>query len=140
MILSVKLEHPNSVIPTKAHIEDIGFDVTIISIFKVVNDRITMYETGISVKPEDGYYVEIVPRSSFSKTGYVLANSIGVIDPNYRGTIKIAVIKVDNTMPDLPIPYKGFQLIVRKVENVTIKQVEDLDSTDRGTGGFGSTN
>lgn len=139
MILSVKLEHPNSVIPTKAHIEDIGYDVTIISIFKVVNDRITMYETGISVKPEDGYYVEIVPRSSFSKTGYVLANSIGVIDPNYRGTIKIAVIKVDITMPDLPIPYKGFQLIVRKVENVTIQQVDDLDNTTRGSGGFGST-
>ena len=139
MQLSVKLEHPSAVMPTRVHEEDIGFDVMIIGIFKTVSDRITMYETGISVKPEDGYYVEIVPRSSFSKTGYVLANSIGVIDPNYRGTIKIAVIKVDTNMPDLPVPYKGFQLIVRKVEKVSLKQVSDLDETTRGTGGFGST-
>jgi len=139
MKLSVKLEHPNSVMPTRVHEDDIGFDVMIIDIFKVVNESITMYETGISVKPEEGYYVEIVPRSSFSKTGYVLANSIGVIDPNYRGTLKIAVIKVDKSMPDLPVPYKGFQLIVRRVEKVSLKQVSDLDETSRGSGGFGST-
>jgi dUTP pyrophosphatase len=139
MKLSVKLEHPNAVMPTRVHEDDIGFDVIIIDIFKVVNDSITMYETGIAVKPDDGYYVEVVPRSSFSKTGYVLANSIGIIDPNYRGTIKIAVIKVDKNMPDLPVPYKGFQLIVRKVEKVELKQVFDLDKTSRGDGGFGST-
>ena len=139
MKLSVKLEHPNAVMPTRVHEDDIGFDIIIIDIFKVVNDSITMYETGIAVKPDDGYYVEVVPRSSFSKTGYVLANSIGIIDPNYRGTIKIAVIKVDKNMPDLPVPYKGFQLIVRKVEKVKLKQVLDLDKTSRGDGGFGST-
>lgn len=139
MKLSVKLDHPNAVMPTRVHEDDIGFDVIIIDIFKVVNDSITMYETGIAVKPDDGYYVEVVPRSSFSKTGYVLANSIGIIDPNYRGTIKIAVIKVDKNMPDLPVPYKGFQLIVRKVEKVELKQVFDLDKTTRGDGGFGST-
>ena len=136
MKLSVKLEHPNSVMPTRVHEDDIGFDVIIIDVFKVINDSITMYETGIAVKPDDGYYVEVVPRSSFSKTGYLLANSIGIIDPNYRGTIKIAVIKVDKNMPDLPIPYKGFQLIVRKVEKVELKQVFDLDKTSRGDGGF----
>ena len=139
MKLSVKLEHPNAVMPTRVHEDDIGFDIIIIDIFKVVNDSITMYETGIAVKPDDGYYVEVVPRSSFSKTGYVLANSIGIIDPNYRGTIKIAVIKVDKNMPDLQVPYKGFQLIVRKVEKVELKQVLDLDKTTRGDGGFGST-
>ena len=69
----------NAIIPTKAHTSDIGYDITCIDIYKKINSRITLYETGIQVKPPSGYYVEIVPRSSICKTGYMLANSILII-------------------------------------------------------------
>ena len=76
--------------PTKAHPSDIGYDLTAIDIFKKISNRTTLFETGIAVSPPQGYYLEIIPRSSLSKTGYMLANSVGIIDPDYTGTLKIA--------------------------------------------------
>ena len=57
-----------------------------------------MYDTGIQVKPQYGYYFEIVPRSSLSKSGYILANSIGIIDPSYSGNLYIVLIKIDDNL------------------------------------------
>jgi dUTP pyrophosphatase len=137
--LLFSIKDQRAVVPSKAHHDDIGYDLTIIDVAKVISDRITMFDTGIAVKPPTGYYTEVVPRSSFSKSGYVLANSIGVIDPQYRGTIKIVILKVDFNAEPLPLPYKGFQLILRKAETCDVQIVDDLDQTDRGDGGFGST-
>ena len=143
-------EVPEAVTPTKAHATDVGYDLTIISREqyltglwhgRVLSPEIILYDTGISVQPEDGYYLEVVPRSSFSRTGYVLANGVGVIDPSYRGTIKVALIKLDKVSPEIPLPYRGFQLLVRKLETANFVYTEDdFTETARGTGGFGSTN
>ena len=137
--LLFSLKDHRAIVPSKAHHDDIGYDLTLIDVAKVVSDKITMYDTGIAVKPPIGYYTEVVPRSSFSKSGYVLANSIGVIDPQYRGTIKVVVLKVDDNAEPIYLPYKGFQLILRKAETCNVKVVDELDETDRGDGGFGST-
>ena len=136
--------------PTKAQPSDIGYDLTIIareSILtgtwhgRIMDPEVLMYDTGISVEPESGYYVEVVPRSSLSRSGYILANSVGIIDPSYRGSIKVALVKLDKYAPDIPLPYKGFQLVVRKVEVANFTCIDgDLSSTSRGSGGFGSTN
>ena len=146
--LFVKKTREDAVIPTKAHESDIGYDLTLVAFEKELinvftdsgmDPRVLMYDTGIAVMPEKGYYVEIAPRSSISKTGYILANGIGIIDPDYRGSLKVALIKVDKYAPTLPLPFKGFQLIVRKAEESSIQQVDELDETVRGDGGFGST-
>ena len=55
-----------------------------------------MYDSYISVQPPEGYYFEIVPRSSISKLGYILTNSIGIIDPSYRGTLKVVLTKIND--------------------------------------------
>ena len=133
----------NAVLPTKAHPEDTGYDLTIISIVKDMSiknstDVIYMFDTGVSVKPPSGYYIDVVPRSSFSKTGYHFLNSVGIIDATYRGTIRI-VIKGDQSLKDINLPYTGFQMIVRKLEFTSIRQVDSLDETQRGDGGFGSS-
>lgn len=128
-----------AVIPTKAYESDIGYDLTAIDIYKKISKKITMFETGIAVSPPDGYYIEIVPRSSMSKTGYMLANSIGTIDPDYRGTLKIALIKIDDDLPDIKLPFTTCQLVLRKAEYSNIAQIEKLKETVRGDGGFGST-
>ena len=142
LLLFKKTEH-NAVIPTKAHPSDTGYDVTLIRVSKDMSipgseQKIIMYDTGIAVCPPDGYYTEVVPRSSLSKTGYMLANSVGIIDASYRGSIKV-VVSGDNSLDDLTLPFKGFQLILRKLEEADVVEVDDLDATVRGDGGFGSS-
>lgn len=137
--LYYKLVHPDAVPPQRALETDTGYDMTIVGIAKSVSERITYYDTGMKVWTDPGYYLELVPRSSFSKTGYVMANSFGVLDEGYVGNILVPVIKVDTTAADLSLPFKGFQLIIRKRidadEIVAAEPVETL----RGEGGFGST-
>ena len=132
----------DAVIPTKSHPSDTGYDLTVVSVSKdmsINGHTIIMFDTGIAVRPPDGYYTEVVARSSLSKTGYMIANSVGIIDNSYRGAIKI-VLTGDETLAELALPFKGFQLILRKLETVdTVIEVDYLDETDRGDGGFGST-
>jgi dUTP pyrophosphatase len=133
------LDDNRAVVPTKAHPSDIGYDLTAIDVFKIISEKIIMFETGIRVCPPDGYYIEILPRSSMSKTGYMLANSVGIIDPSYTGTLKIALIKVDEDSDDIELPFTKCQLVLRKAEYVGMLQVEEIENTSRGDGGFGSS-
>lgn len=92
-----------------------------------------MYDTGISIKPPEGYYTEIVPRSSIVKHNTMLANGIGIIDPTYRGTLKICL-----TNP-VECPFSLCQLILKPMPpDIQITKVSNLDATYRH-GGFGST-
>ena len=69
----------------------------------------------------------------------MLANSVGIIDPTYRGTLKIVMIKIYPEAEDLTLPFVKFQLIVRKTYTPEILVADILDETERGEGGFGST-
>jgi dUTP pyrophosphatase len=148
--ITVKKLRSDAVLPTKAHDSDIGYDLTLVSLDSLVvnsfhgglsNPETFMYDTGIAVQPESGYYVEVVPRSSLAKSGFILANSVGIIDPDYRGSIKVALMKIDINTKELPLPFKGLQLIVRKVESTNIVETSgELTQTQRNDGGFGSTN
>lgn len=139
MFLKIKLCNDNAVFPKKAHPTDVGYDLTCISIDKKISENIIRYDTGISVSPSEGYYVEIVPRSSLSSTGYILANSVGIVDPEYTGTLKVVLIRVDKTLPELTLPFTKCQLVVRRLEECILHSVDDLKLTERGSGGFGST-
>jgi dUTP pyrophosphatase len=132
-------ENDDAVIPHRAYPADIGYDLTAIGVFKKIGENITLWETGISVQPPQGYYLEILPRSSLSETGYMLSNSVGTIDPDYTGTLKIALTKVDHTRPDLQLPFTKCQLVLRKANHYNIAEVDSHRETVRGDGGFGST-
>ena len=129
----------NAVIPTRAGENEIGYDLTIVEKKQFINNITVVYDTGISVQPPEGYYTEIVPRSSLVKTGWMLANSVGIIDPTYRGTLKIVMIKIYQEAEDFILPFVKFQLIVRKIYTPEILVADILDETERGEGGFGST-
>jgi len=127
-------------IPTKAKFSDVGYDLTIIkSTNKKLASNCFLYDTGIRIAPEHGYYAEIVPRSSLSKSGYMLANSIGIVDPSYRGNLYVALIKIDPEAADITFPFRCCQLIFRKSYHLEAAVVQDLNTTERGDGGFGST-
>ena len=141
----------SAVIPSKARYSDAGYDLTIIKEYKRLTSNTIIYDTGIKLEIPNGYYVEIVPRSSISKSGYILANNVGIIDQGYRGNLYIALAKINDEMPDLTLPYKCCQMIVKK--QVYSKLVYSgsgsggndgssdsaIGNSSRGTGAFGST-
>lgn len=130
---------PRAVTPTRAHPTDIGYDLTAIDIWKVLSDQTIIFETGIAIQPPSGKYIEILPRSSVTKTGLMLANSVGVIDLDYTGSLKIAVRLVDTTLGIPELPFCKFQLVMRTADLYEIEEVEEFAKTERGDGGFGST-
>ena len=138
-MLKIVLRDEKAVMPTSAHVSDIGLDLTCIDIKKKLDNGVIIYDTGLSVKPPDGYYLEIIPRSSISKTGWFLANSIGVIDPDYTGTLGIPLAPISITSKPIELPFCKFQLVVRKAFYFPVQVVDQLDDTERGEGGFGST-
>jgi deoxyuridine 5'-triphosphate nucleotidohydrolase len=131
----------DAIIPSKAFEEDAGYDLTIIKKIKDFNSKTTLYDTGIKIEVDEGYYTEIVPRSSISKFGYILANNIGIIDNHYRGNLMIALTKIADDAPEIVFPFKCCQLIVRKQVFANLYEITDdnLSSTIRNDGGFGST-
>ena len=69
----------------------------------------------------------------------MLANNVGVIDRGYTGEIMIALIKVDDSAPDLELPCRIAQMIPRRIAHVNFVEVNDIEQTTRNDGGFGST-
>lgn len=131
----------NAIIPSKTRMSDAGYDLTIISVYKIFTTKTKLYDTGIKLDIPNGYYVEIVPRSSISKSGYILSNNIGIIDQGYKGNLYVALTKIDDEMPDLTLPFKCCQLLIKKqIYANFIETNKELDDSNRNIGGFGSTN
>lgn len=133
---------PDAVVPHKSRTSDVGYDLTVISEHKRLNDVTALYDTGIQVSSiEPNFYLEVVPRSSLSKSGYMLSNSMGIIDPSYTGNIFVALTRVDPDAKPITFPFRCCQLIVRPQYhlNIDLDMDESMVNTARGAGGFGST-
>lgn len=130
----------NAVEPFKTNASDVGYDLTIIAVKKQINDTCTLYTTGITIDIEHGWYTEIVPRSSIIKSGYMLANCVGIIENSYRGELMIALNKIDENSPPLELPSRCCQLLIRKQYHARFIEENKLSETVREGGGFGSTN
>ena len=85
-----KLLDEKAEVPSRAHESDTGYDLKMIDVDKVDGDTI-FFKTGLSLEPPEGYYFEVYPRSSLSKLPLSLANSVGIIDSDYRGEILVPV-------------------------------------------------
>lgn len=167
LVTKVKLLDGKAVMPTRAHDTDSGYDLMLLDIKTIKGDTI-FFKTGLAVQPPEGYYFEIVPRSSISALPFSLANSVGVVDESYRGELLVAVrvqhanqgqdvgrarfphglVKVWDVRPQslydlgqLLLRKKPvmFQLILRKRLDTEFEAALELEETDRGDGGFGST-
>lgn len=156
---------PGAELPCFAHSTDVGADVKALYTWLVqgdgtehplasVDDCYRMrqlqvdcakikIDTGVHVCPAPGYYVELVPNSRIAKTQFVYANSFGVIDPEYTGSMRVVLNCVNRITPEdlqrfLPGNVVG-QLIVRRRHEAEFVKVDTLEETERGAGGFGST-
>lgn len=129
----------NAIMPSKKNYSDVGFDLSIIKKIEDFNSKSALYDTGIKIQVDFGYYVEIVPRSSLSKSGYILSNSIGIIDNSYTGNLKIALTKICDDAKEIEFPFRCCQMILRKQIYAKLEEIGNVENTKRNDGGFGST-
>lgn len=135
--IKFKKLNPNAVMPKQGTTGAAGFDLTAVSI--EVKENTLKYDTGIAVEIPPGYVGIVSPRSSVCKTGLSLANSVGVIDSDYRGSISLVFYKpAVCIVPYLPGDRIG-QLLIVPIPEVEFVEVEELSETERGAGGYGST-
>ncbi|HZF65618.1 MAG TPA: dUTP diphosphatase [Chitinophagaceae bacterium] len=96
--------------------------------------------TGLSIELPTGYEAQIRPRSGVAiKQGITCLNSPGTIDADYRGEIKIILINLSSQEQSIENGDRIAQMVVQRVEKIGWEPVEELATTDRSTGGFGST-
>ena len=99
-----------------------------------------MVPTGLYIALPDGTEAQIRPRSGLAaKFGISVLNSPGTIDADYRGEIKVILVNLSNEPFVINPGERIAQMVVARYEKVEWDQVEVLDETDRGEGGFGST-
>lgn len=96
--------------------------------------------TGISVALPDGYFAAIYARSGLAtKQGLRPANCVGVCDSDYRGEYIVALYNDSDEVRVINPGDRIAQMVIQKYEDVEIEEVKELDDTERGIGGFGST-
>lgn len=99
-----------------------------------------MIPTGLYVELPDGYEMQVRPRSGLAaKHGITVLNSPGTIDADYRGEIRIILVNLSGEAFTIEPGERIAQLVVARHEQVEWEPVEELGTTERGTGGFGST-
>lgn len=137
----VKKLHPDAVVPSRAHADDAGVDLSSIEDVVLAPGQRALVGTGIAIALPEATVGLVHPRSGLAfKKGLSIVNAPGTIDAGYRGEVKICLINLD---PDNDIEIaKGdriAQLVVQKVELSPMVEVDELDETERGAGGHGST-
>lgn len=100
----------------------------------------SLVPTGLFIELPVGYEAQIRPRSGLAaKHGVGVVNSPGTIDADYRGEIKVILVNLSDTPFTLTPGERIAQMVVSVHERVTWQQVSELNETERGAGGFGST-
>jgi dUTP pyrophosphatase len=136
----VKLD-PEVEAPAYSHEGDAGCDLTSrVDIVLGPGER-ELIPTGIAVAIPEGYAGFVQPRSGLAVRGGIsIVNTPGLIDSHYRGEIKVILINLDPSNPfEVRRGDKICQLVFQKVERASFVEVNQLDRTGRGEGGFGST-
>ena len=99
-----------------------------------------MVPTGLYIALPDGTEAQVRPRSGLAaKFGISVLNAPGTIDADYRGEVKVILVNLSKEPFTINPGERIAQMVVAKYEKVEWDEVETLDETDRGTGGFGST-
>jgi len=136
MQVNIKKLHPDAVIPKYAKPGDAGLDLTAID---VIADGSTLtYKTGLAVEIPPWHVGLLFPRSSVYKTGQTLTNCVGVIDSGYRGEIMLKYT-LSPYAKEYSIGDRVGQLLIIPYPKIEFNEVDDLTSTERGSGGYGST-
>ena len=135
----MKLLNEYAQLPTRGSKDAAGLDLYCPFHIKVPADSQKKIPLGIAVEIPKGHMGLLVPRSSMSKTPLRCANSVGIIDADYRGELSIAYENI--SCSDYTI-FRGdriAQLIIVPIAIVDVEEAQTLSETERGDGGYGST-
>lgn len=139
--IKFKKLYANSKLPIRGSFSAACYDVYAQSMTFENPNKITV-GLGFATEIPEGYKGIVVPRSSLSKTNWVLGNSMGIIDSDYRGEWK-AVFRCIGETRETPLPFavgdRCAQIYFEKIQEWEMEEVDELSETVRGEGGFGST-
>ena len=137
--MKIRITRPDVQVPSYAKNGDAGFDLRAAEEVMMFDNAIVAIPTGLKMEVPKGYSGDIRPRSGQAKRGLTVVNSPGTIDSGYRGEV---LVLAHNVSGDAIIVAKGeriAQMVIVPYLDVEFEVVEELDATDRGNGGFGST-
>lgn len=127
-------------LPEYAHLTDAGADIFALEHTYLKPNETKLVKTGIAVAIPVGYEIQIRPRSGLSlKTPLRIANAPGTVDADYRGEVCVIMWNSSNETVEINAGDKIAQMVINEVPMIKWKEVTELSSTERGTGGFGST-
>lgn len=138
MNLKIQKLHPDAMIPKSAHDYDAGVDLHAIEDYELQPNERKLFKTGLAIELPVGYVALIWPRSGLSyKRGIdVLA---GVIDAGYRGDCGVILLNTGSIPCVIKKGERIAQMLIQPIVLPTFEEVNSLDESVRGTGGFGSS-
>ena len=139
--LPIKRLDPSVELPTYAYEGDAGLDLRSNEDVTLAPFERRLVGTGLAIAIPEGYAGFVQPRSGLAlREGLSMANTPGLIYAHYRGELKVCAINLD---PEKSIHIdrgeRIAQLVIQQVPVVRLEEVDELDATDRGVGGFGSS-
>ena len=138
--LKFKKINPFAVIPEYKTPGSAGFDFHVLHDIIILPGESQLLPSGLKCEIPEGFEMQIRQRSGMSvKYRNYLANSVGTIDSDYRGEIKFPVVNHTRQLMVLKRGYRIMQGIICQVPQIKIVEVDELSDTERGEGGFGST-
>ncbi|KAJ4964846.1 hypothetical protein NE237_016695 [Protea cynaroides] len=137
-LLRVKKLSENAILPKRASPLSAGYDLSSATETKVPARGKALVPTGLSIAIPEETYARIAPRSGLAWKHSIDVGA-GVIDADYRGSIGVILFNHSDVDFEVKPGDRIAQLIIEKIITPEVLEVEDLDSTVRGEGGFGST-
>ena len=141
MRMEIKRLDSDLPLPRYAHPGDAGLDLYAAEDVDIAPGRRTLIPTGIAIAIPEGFAGFVQPLSGLAvRQGLSVVNTPGLIDSHYRGEIKVIAINLDPSETiNIVRGDKIAQLVIQPVARVDLSEVDELDETARGEGGFGST-
>ena len=138
--LEVRLLHPDAVAPARTRSGDAGYDLRATERVSIPQEGRRLVGTGVAIALPEGVAGLVTPRSGLAiEHGLTLLNAPGLIDPNYRGEIKVIVHNTSERRYTVEIADRIAQLLLVPYWAPELTVVGELDGTERGADGFGSS-
>ncbi len=126
--------------PKYSHSGDAGMDIYSVEQGVLEPGEYKLFSAGIKVAIPDGHEIQIRPRSGLAlKHGISIVNAPGTIDVGYRGLIGVVLINLGKETYEVKRGDRIAQMVLKRFEQAEIIEVEELEDTSRGEGGYGST-
>ena len=140
MTLKFRRIHPDATLPSYAHEGDAGMDVRSVEDVEIAPGSRALVHTGLVMMLPPGWEAQVRPRSGLAlKHGVTVLNTPGTIDAGYRGEVGVILANFGEGPFKVAKGDKVAQIVVAPVERAEIVESAELDETERGSGGFGST-